>query len=224
MNAPKRKAVQGHDTRTATKKTNNENPMNAIKSIAAYTRHTCATSRFIVNPYAGMGKLEKARKRAVLQFLPVLENTMYNAGNLPDSEVFSRPEFAGTGFPVPHGYGRDGLVRKAGRMALYMFSTSRPPVALEKAASGLQSHNGAETMTTVNTTTTPEAAPLGITPATFPGSVQRQIAIETALADALYYIRMPYSAKTLNATTARTRRALTLLKQACAEAKNGGEA
>ena len=77
-------------------------------------------------------------------------------------------------------------------------------------------------MTTVNTTTTPKAAPLGITPATFPGSVGRQIAIETALADALYYIRMPYSAKTLNATTARTRRALTLLKQACAEAKIGG--
>ena len=63
-----------------------------------------------------------------------------------------------------------------------------------------------------------------ITPATFPGSVERQIAIETALADALHYIRMPYSAKTLNATTARTRRALTLLKQVCAEAKNGGEA
>ena len=79
-------------------------------------------------------------------------------------------------------------------------------------------------MTTVNTTTTPKAAPLGITPATFPGSVQRQIAIETALADALYYIRMPYSAKTLNATTARTRRALTLLKQACADAKQNGGA
>ena len=79
-------------------------------------------------------------------------------------------------------------------------------------------------MTTVNTTPTPKAASLGITPATFPGSVGRQIAIETALADALHYIRMPYSAKTLNATTARTRRALTLLKQACAEAKNGGEA
>ena len=79
-------------------------------------------------------------------------------------------------------------------------------------------------MTTVNTTTTPKAAPLGITPATFPGSVGRQIAIETALADALYYIRMPYSVKTLNATTARTRRALTLLKQVCAEAKIGGEA
>lgn len=79
-------------------------------------------------------------------------------------------------------------------------------------------------MTTVNTTPTPEAAPLGITPATFPGSVQRQIAIETALADALYYIRMPYSVRTLRATTARTRRALTLLKQVCAEAKIGGAA
>ena len=79
-------------------------------------------------------------------------------------------------------------------------------------------------MTTVNTTTTPKAAPLGITPATFPGSVQRQIAIETALADALYYSRLPYSNRTLRATTARTRRALTLLKQACADAKNGSAA
>ena len=63
-----------------------------------------------------------------------------------------------------------------------------------------------------------------ITPATFPGSVQRQIAIETALADALYYSRLPYSNRTLRATTARTRRALTLLKQACADAKNGSAA
>ena len=72
-------------------------------------------------------------------------------------------------------------------------------------------------MTTVNTTTTPKAAPLGITPATFPGSIGRQIAIETALADALHFIRLPYSARTLNATTARTRRALSMLKQACTE-------
>ena len=78
-------------------------------------------------------------------------------------------------------------------------------------------------MTTVNTTTTPEAATTGLTP-TFPGSVQRQIAIETALADALYYSRLPYSTRTLRATTARTRRALTLLKQACADAKNGSAA
>ena len=78
-------------------------------------------------------------------------------------------------------------------------------------------------MTTVNTTTTPEAATTGLTP-TFPGSVQRQIAIETALADALYYSRLPYSNRTLRATTARTRRALTLLKQACTDAKQNGGA
>ena len=97
----------------------------------------------------------------MIEFMPVLENTLEVAGNLPDSEVFSRPE--------SFGFGRDGLVREAGRMATSMFSTSRPPVALEKAASGLQSQVGAETMTTVNTTPTPKAAPLGITPATFPG-------------------------------------------------------
>ena len=79
-------------------------------------------------------------------------------------------------------------------------------------------------MTTVNTTPTPKAAPLGITPGTFPGSVDRQIAIETALADALHFIRLPYSARTLNAATARTRRALAMLKQACVEAKIGGTA
>ena len=77
-------------------------------------------------------------------------------------------------------------------------------------------------MTKVNTLTAPKAAPLGNTPAKFPASIERQFAIETALADALYYIRMPGSAKTLNAATARTRRALTLLKQACEQAKNGG--
>ena len=77
-------------------------------------------------------------------------------------------------------------------------------------------------MTKVNTTTTPKVAPLGITPAKFPASIERQFAIETALADALYYIRMPGSDKTLNAATARTRRALTLLKNACSAAKNGG--
>ena len=147
----KKKAVQGHDTRTATKKTNNENPMNAIKSIATCARQTCATGRFSVNPYARIGKLKKPLKRAVLQFLPVRKNTIEVAGNLPDSEVFSRSEFAGTGFPVPNGFGRDGLVREAGRMATSMFLTSRPPYARKNADGGLQSQVGAETMTTVNT-------------------------------------------------------------------------
>jgi len=75
-------------------------------------------------------------------------------------------------------------------------------------------------MTTVNTPTTPKAATTGATLA----PIERQFAIETALADALHFSRLPASAWTLNAATARTRRALTLLKQACAEAKIGGAA
>jgi hypothetical protein len=77
-------------------------------------------------------------------------NTMEYAGNLPDSEVFSRPE--------SFGFGRDGLVRKAGRMAYSMLLTSRPPVARSKAASGLQSQYGAETMTTPTTPKTGTAS------------------------------------------------------------------
>jgi hypothetical protein len=61
----------------------------------------------------------------------VLENTVIDseAHSHALSWVFSRPNTLV--------YGRDGAHRKAARMAESMFSTSRPPVALEKAASGL---------------------------------------------------------------------------------------
>ena len=49
----------------------------------------------------------------MLQTFSVLENTIDNVGNLPDSEVFSRPEFGSTSFSHLHGFGRDGLVREA---------------------------------------------------------------------------------------------------------------
>ena len=79
------------------------------------------------------------RIQATPEMGPVLENIVIDSGAFTHalSWVFSRQEFFDTGFPVSHGFGRDGLVRKAGRMALSMFSTSCPPVALEKAASGL---------------------------------------------------------------------------------------
>ena len=106
--------------------------MTTIKTIAACNRQTCATGRFSVNPYAGRGKLQNRLKRAVIEFMPVLENTLEVAGNLPDSEVFSRPEFKdGLSFEGTYGFGRDGLVRKAGRMAISMVSTSRPPLHLK---------------------------------------------------------------------------------------------
>ena len=140
---------------------------------------------------------------------PVRKNIVIGiAGNLPDNEVFSRPEFAGMGFPMSHGFGRDGLVRKAGRMAIPMFLTSRPPDARKNANGGFQSHSGGEAMTTVNTTPTPKKG------TTFP--LTRQQAIKNALSMALYFVRQPaHSPAMLQAATARANRALSLLKQAC---------
>jgi hypothetical protein len=143
----------------------------------------------------------------------VLENTLESAGNLPDSEVFSRPE--------SFGFGRDGLVREAGRMADSMFSTSRPPVALEKAASGLQSQSGAETMPdNVISLGRARAAKTAQTPALLNplpciDEVQRQAAIENALSVALFHMR-GNSVGRFQAATAKANRALSLLKQACA--------
>jgi len=75
-------------------------------------------------------------------------------------------------------------------------------------------------MTMVNTTPTPKAASLGITPTT----IERQQAIENALSAALYFIRLPSTPSGLHAATGRANRALSLLKQACSEAKMGGAA
>ena len=117
------------------------------------------------------------------------------------SWVFSRPEH--------FGFGRDGLVRKAGRMAESMFLTSRPPDARKNADGGFQSHSGAETMTTVNPISTPKT---GNHP-----PLARQLAIENALTTALYFIRLPSTESGLRAATGRAIRAASMLKQACAE-------
>ena len=124
------------------------------------------------------------------------------------SWVFSRPNTLV--------YGRDGLVREFGRMAESMFLTSRPPDARRNADGGFQSHSGAETMTTVNTTTTPKT---GTT-----ATLARQQAIENALTTALYFIRLPSTDSGLRAATGRAIRAASMLKQACAEIQNGGAA
>ena len=117
------------------------------------------------------------------------------------SWVFSRPEH--------FGFGRDGLVRKAGRMAESMFLTSRPPDARKNADGGFQSHSGAETMTTVNPISTPKTGN--------PPPLARQLAIENALTTALYFIRLPSTESGLRAATGRAIRAASMLKQACAE-------
>ena len=175
--ASKRKVVGGYHTTTTTLRNTHANIAPGCKK-----RHTvsgrCAT------------------------VIPGASNTTKLAGNLPDSEVFSRPEF--------FGFGRDGLVRKAGRTTNFVLLTSRPPVARSKAASGLQSQLGAETMTKVNTPTT-----------SAPDTIARQQAIENALSAALYFIRLPSTDSGLKAATGRAIRAASMLKQACAESTSG---
>ena len=56
------------------------------------------------------------------------------------------------------------------------------------------------------------------------GAIERQHAIEHALSAALFHLRQPHTTAALHAATGRASRAFTLLKQACAEAKQGGAA
>ncbi len=73
---------------------------------------------------------------------PVLENTTSEAVAAPtDSGVLSRPNFRELVRQHPHGFGRDGLTRKDGRTASDVFSTSRPPAALENANGGFPCHS-----------------------------------------------------------------------------------
>ena len=208
MNAPIKKATGGFKTTTAT------STYNATDFIAAVASQESIGAYFGLSSCAGIGRQKNRAVGAVLQTFSVLENTIDNAGNLPDSEVFSRPEFESASFSHLHGFGRDGLARKAGRIALSIFSTSLPPVALEKAASGLPPDNGAELMTTVNTISTPK------TGNTSP--LIRQQAIENALSMALYLIRLPSTKSGLKAAPGRAICAASMLKQACVEAQIGG--
>ena len=101
-------------------------------------------------------------------------------------------------------------------------------------------------MTTVNTTTTPQAAPLGNTPVItsnttlgrlmhtriiqrrYPAltpptiSIDRQQAIENALSMALYHVRHGDTIQAIRTATAKAIRAAAMLKQTCTEPSIGG--
>ena len=139
------------------------------------------------------------------------EYTTEIAGNLPDSEVFSRSEFESAGFTRLEDLGRDGVNRKAARMAISMYSTSRHPFRrLNNGVSGLQSQIGARTMTKVNTPTKPATGS--------PSPLARQQAIENALSMALFHIRHGDARHGLYAATAKATRAVSMLKHACLDA------
>ena len=189
MSAPKRKAVGGYHTTTTTTNIHTAN-VAAVQKKRYTALKRCAT--FIAIPeLLGL----------------VLRNIVIDSGAFTHalSWVFSRPNTLVSG--------RDGLVRKAGRMAESMFLTSRPPFARRNANGGFQSHSGAKVMTIVNTPTT-----------STPDAIARQQAIENALSAALFHIRQPHTTTALWAATGRANRALAMLKQACAEARIGGAA
>ena len=203
-----KKAAGGFNTTTATA------THNATDFIATEAFQTSTGAAFHAKTCAGIDRWQYRAVKGCATVIstpamePVLENTVIDSEAFTHalSWVFSRPNTLV--------YGRDGLVREAGRMAESMFSTSRPPVALEKAASGYQSHSGAKAMTTVNTTTTPKTGNTA--------TLARQQAIENALTTALYFIRLPTTDSGLRAATGRAIRAASMLKQACAEISNGG--
>ena len=72
----------------------------------------------------------------------------------------------------------------------------------------------------------PAAFPAATTPTHQPNQaiIERQQAIENALSAALYFIRLPSTPSGLHAATGRANRALSLLKQACSQAKTDGAA
>jgi hypothetical protein len=155
------------------------------------------------------------------------EHTIDTAGNLPDSEVFSRPEFLNVAFGRVRFLGLGVVNRKATSTAVSVCSNPAPPaIGLNTVVSGFQSHTGAKTMTNVISLASLKASRTAATPAitTTPalGNIERQQAIENALSTALYFIRQPHSDKTLQAATGRAIRAVSMLKHACIEAKTGG--
>ncbi|MEO6320111.1 MAG: hypothetical protein ABIR56_05575 [Polaromonas sp.] len=181
MNAPKRKAAGGCNT-TAT----------------AMKNHTANISPGFRKRHTAVNRCDRIHAGA--------QNTTDTAGNLPDSEVFSRPEFKVLGVGIAYPQGRQHGV-------IHVLNPHIQSWRLKSVVIGSQSHNGAETMTTVNTPTTSK-----------PDTIARQQAIENALSAALYFIRLPGTPSALHAATGRANRALSMLKQACTEAKIGGAA
>ena len=138
------------------------------------------------------------------------ENTTKQAGNLPDIEVFSRPEFKVLGVGIAYPQGRQHNL-------FCVLNPHTHPECLKSAKDGFLVRQGTETMTTVNTITTPKTDSTA--------TLARQQAIENALTTALHFIRLPNTdATALRAATGRAIRAVSMLKQACAEIQNGGAA
>ena len=93
-------------------------------------------------------------------------------------------------FAVFLGFGRDGQSGNAWRTSDRVFSTSRPPVALENVAGGFSLDQEHETVTNVITLASRCAAPTMPNMGT-PDTIQLHAEAHNALAMALHYLRQP---------------------------------
>jgi hypothetical protein len=168
-------------------------------------------------------------------------HTTDTAGNLPDSEVFSRPNTSVLGLGTVN--------RKATGTAVSVCLNPVPPNDLDSQRAGFQSRTGAKTMTIASSKTTPILGKVtqGHAPTTTPAQtafgqmlslrvkrelrpplpvdpLARHIAIENALSAALWHMRHGTGTQAMQAATGRAIRAASMLKQACSEATNGGRA
>ena len=226
----KEKAAKSSNPLAALKNNNTHNHMSVTKIILTCAHQASAGAAFRPIPCAGIDqhRVIRAVQRSKNRHMALkccatfcespncgagAENTVidYEVHPATLSAVSLRPKF---------GFGRGGVVYPQGRQhgVIHVFSTPTSiPCARKAHGMVFQSRYGAETMTKVNSTTTPTAATLGNTPAISTSTIARQQAIENALSAALYFIRLPSTESGLKAATGRAHRALTLLKHACAE-------
>ena len=180
----------------------------ATHFIAADTRQASTGAAFHAKPCAGIKRRQYRAAKGCASILSGAKDTTKLAGNLPDSEVFSRPEFKVLGVGIAYPQGRQHNL-------FCVLNPHTHPECLKSARDGFSVQQGTEAMTTVNTITTPKTGNTA--------TLARQQAIENALTTALYFIRLPNTdPAALRAATGRAIRAASMLKQACAEIQNGG--
>ena len=149
---------------------------------------------------------DKPFQQACGTFRTGAQNTTKQAGNLPDSEVFSRPEFKVLGVGIAYPQGR--------RHNLFcVLNPHTHSACLKSTRNGFQFNKEPETMTKVPS---PRTSPVD--------NITSQQAIENALSMALYFMRLPRTPSAIRAATGRANRALTLLKTACTDTQTGGAA
>ena len=114
---------------------------------------TCKQSTHFLRDFADMTALCSRIVRGA-------EHTIGNAGNLPDSEVFSRSEFGHVAHGSMHGFGA-GSAYPQGRQhgVTHVFKPSSTRHLLNTGASGFDTRNGAKTMTNQQRTDKAQATP-----------------------------------------------------------------